>query len=65
MKELDILLERFITKHQQSLSQGSWPELEALLQSEDDLLWDWLQDPASAAESPYYALLRQIRGGNA
>ena len=62
MKELDILLERFIDIHQVTLADGSWPELEALLQTEDDVLWDWFQD---SSNSPYRELLEQIRRGRA
>ena len=46
MKELDLLLERFISEHRAALDADEWPELEALLETEDDMLWDWLQDPA-------------------
>ena len=63
MKELDILLERFIDKHQQSLAAGSWPELEALLHTEDDVLWDWFQDSTAPGATPYQELLEQIRRG--
>ena len=64
MKELDILLERFIDNHQESLADGSWPELEALLRTEDDLLWDWFQDSSNPAASRYLELLDQIRRGS-
>jgi len=63
MKELDILLERFIDKHQDSLADGSWPDLEALLQTEDDVLWDWFQDSSNPNASRYQELLVQIRRG--
>lgn len=59
MKELDILLERFISQHQHDLAQGRWPEFESMLQTEDDLLWDWFQTPP--ASSPYDELLARIR----
>ena len=61
MKELDILLEQFIENHQESLVDGLWPELETLLQTEDDVLWDWLQDTSSPGASRYRKLLEQIR----
>jgi len=63
MKELDILLERFIENHQESLAEGSWPELEALLRTEDDVLWGWFQDSSNPAASRYRELLEQIRRG--
>jgi antitoxin CptB len=65
MKELDVLLEGFLDQHQQELSEGRWPELESLLQNEDDQLWDWVQKPASAQASAYRAVLEEIRGGSA
>jgi len=64
MKELDILLERFIDNHQESLAGGAWPEFEALLKTEDDLLWDWFQDSSNPAASRYRELLDQIRRGS-
>jgi len=60
MKELDVLLERFIQRRMRELEEGRWPELEALLDAEDDQLWDWLQNPGAAA-TPYRELLVRIR----
>ena len=65
MKELDILLERFIDQQKQALDEGRWPEFESLLQNEDDVLWDWLQAPADPAAARYRKLLEQIRHGAA
>ena len=64
MKELDILLERFIDNHQDSLANGSWPDFEALLQTEDDVLWDWFQDSSSPDATRFQELLIQIRRGS-
>ena len=61
MKELDILLERFISHQQQALADEAWPEFESLLQTEDDVLWDWLQDVSSPDAARYRNLLEQIR----
>ena len=63
MKELDVLLERFLERECQTLAAGRWPELEGLLESEDDVLWRWLQHPAEADAAPYSRLLEQIRHG--
>jgi len=60
MKELDVLLERFIQRRIRELEDGRWPELESLLEAEDDQLWDWLQNPGTAAV-PYRELLVRIR----
>lgn len=64
MKELDVLLENFLAVQEQQLMDGSWPELESLLQNEDDLLWDWLQQPDSDQAAPYRAVLERIRRGS-
>jgi succinate dehydrogenase flavin-adding protein (antitoxin of CptAB toxin-antitoxin module) len=61
MKELDVLLEGFVDAHLEDLSAGQWPELEPLLQHEDDMLWDWLQNPAVPGAAAYRKLLESIR----
>ena len=61
MKELDVLLERFLEIHQSALEAGQWPELERLLEAEDDRLWDWLQKPDDPTALVYANLLNQIR----
>ena len=63
MKELDVLLERFLERERGPLAAGRWPELELLLETEDDVLWQWLQDPAAVNAAPYRRLLEQIRHG--
>ena len=42
MKELDVLFEAFFAKQAGSLANGGWPQLEALLALEDDVLLDWI-----------------------
>ena len=61
MKELDILLERFVTARAEALAEGAWPEFEALLAEEDDRLWDLVQDSCAADGEKYRALLADIR----
>ena len=63
MKELDVLLERFIAQQVTALAQGGWPDLESLLTLEDDQLWDRIQQPESAHAS-YQNLLQTIAHGN-
>jgi succinate dehydrogenase flavin-adding protein (antitoxin of CptAB toxin-antitoxin module) len=63
MKELDVLLERFLDAPDVRLETGQWPELESLLAVEDDRLWDWLQDPDRCDARPYRELLVRIRDG--
>jgi len=65
MKELDVLLENFIARSEDAIGRGAWPELEDLLQCEDDLIWDWLQQPDLPDAAAYYPLLVDIRYGSA
>jgi len=62
MKELDVLLARFIEQQQDALDDGQWPELESLLSTEDDRLWRWLLEPSSQGAERFRPLLEQIRG---
>ena len=64
MKELDVLLERFIKNQSAALEAGAWPELESLLSMEDDHLWQVVQHPETAS-GEYLALLNQISHGSA
>ena len=61
MKELDVLLENFITGFEQDLSAGAWPEFERLLQLEDDRIWTWLQVPHHTDAASFQKLLALIR----
>ena len=63
MKELDVLLESFLERERAPLAAGRWAELETLLETEDDVLWRWLQDPGAVDAAPYRRLLEQIRHG--
>jgi succinate dehydrogenase flavin-adding protein (antitoxin of CptAB toxin-antitoxin module) len=63
MKELDVLLERFLEANSTLLDEGGFPEMESMLQVEDDILWDWLQQPDLPAAEPYRKLLKQILHG--
>lgn len=61
MKELDLLLTAFVRSQEAGLNRGDWPDFEALLALEDDVLWDYLQSPALAPDS-FSALIEDIRG---
>lgn len=58
MKELDVLLEAFLSEQGEALRSGSWPELERFLQEEDDTLWRWVLRPETRTE--YLDLLNAI-----
>ena len=63
MKELDLLFDGFITRHAEAINRGDWPELETLLATEDDVLWDWMQNPDSAQPEALRRLVHEIRDG--
>jgi len=42
LKELDVLFERFFDQQSNTLNAGGWPQLEAFLAEEDDILLDWI-----------------------
>lgn len=64
MKELDLLLESFLEQNQQALRGGSWPEFEALLHTEDDVFWIWVQHPDHLDAVVYRDILERIRHGS-
>jgi antitoxin CptB len=55
MKELDVLLERFIAGQAQALRAGQWPQLERL--------WDYLQSPCTCPVGELRGLLHEIGQG--
>ena len=61
MKELDVLLERFLDCHSDALASGQWPALEPLLELEDDVFWDYVQNPSRAPKHEQKSLLAEIR----
>lgn len=63
MKELDVLLGRFLERQEFRLARGDWPELEALLDTEDDQLWEWMRNPSASGSEPYRQLLESICHG--
>lgn len=65
MKELDVLLGRFLDRESAALQRGEWPEFESLLQLEDDQLWDCMLNPVNPAASEFHSLLENISHGTA
>jgi len=59
-----VLLERFLEQQESCLARGGWPELEALLEIEDDQLWEWMRDPSASGSEPYRRLLDSICDGS-
>jgi succinate dehydrogenase flavin-adding protein (antitoxin of CptAB toxin-antitoxin module) len=62
MKELDVLLESFIAREQEALRSGCWTEFEALLDEEDDRIWQWVLAPETCEDYPELirAILRRV-----
>ena len=61
MKELDVLLEHFYDHRVDQLTETELEHFVSLLSQEDDLLWDWFQDPTQCTEPPLRVLIEQIR----
>ena len=57
MKELDVLFEAFLVKQAGPLLDGAWPEFEALLEQEDDVLFDWVSGRNLPADPAVKALI--------
>lgn len=55
------MLESFLSRHQDALRAGEWPQFERLLRCEDDLLWDWLRGAVKPDEASFEPLIAVIR----
>ena len=63
MKELDVLLEAFISNNYDQLEQGGYPQLEALLNEQDDEIWSWIQCLTRPDSPAYQKLIETIKHG--
>ena len=61
MKELDVLLERFVRRGLDSLNESELETLEALLEEQDPDLFYWLTGREMPPEGPYVALIERMR----
>ncbi len=61
MREMDMLLERWLDRHFASADASVRGHFRALLQAEDDLLWDWLMGKGAPDNAERAALITQIR----
>lgn len=61
MLELDILLERFVSRHYAGLDDARRQAFMTLLDAEDDLLWDWMTGRNTPEEKGIAELVEQIR----
>ena len=60
MKELDVLFEAFFMKQSEVLLEGGWPDLEALLEQEDDVLFDWISGRNLPADTALLNLIKTL-----
>ena len=61
MKELDVLLEAFIAREGEALSDGAWPQFEDFLATEDDVLWDWVLGTSVPDSETHRQMLDALR----
>jgi len=61
MKELDVLFEAFFVQQAGPLLAGAWPELEALLSQEDDVLFDWISGRNLPADPAILILIERLK----
>ena len=60
MKELDVLFEAFFMNQSEVLLEGGWPDLEALLEQEDDVLFDWISGRNLPADTALLNLIKTL-----
>lgn len=60
MKELDVLFEAFLVNQAEALLEGDWPELEALLEQEDDVLFDWISGRNLPSDTALLNLIKTL-----
>jgi antitoxin CptB len=61
MKEFDVLFEPFFEAEREAIENGDWPQLEALLSQEDDLLFDWVSGRVLPSDPGLQSLLNRLR----
>ncbi|MES1944370.1 hypothetical protein PC39_09650 [Salinisphaera sp. PC39] len=61
MKELDVLLERFLAAEYVGLDADARADLLTLLEQEDPILWAWVLGRDTPGEPRLAALVRRIR----
>jgi antitoxin CptB len=61
MREMDMLLERWLDRHYVRASAAVRADFAALLCTEDDLLWDWLMGKGAPSTAAQVQLIAAIR----
>ena len=61
MREMDMLLERWLARHFASANAVQRQQFAQLLLTEDDLLWSWIMEKNLPDDEALVELLEQIR----
>lgn len=61
MKELDLVLTRYLDQHFRSASAHEQQNFERLLTVEDDRLWEWVLGRSTAEDPELHALVQRLR----
>lgn len=61
MKELDVVLTRYLDRRFSVASAQERQNFERLLKVEDDRLWDWVLGRAPAEDPEFHALIERLR----
>ena len=61
MRELDVMLERYVQRHSDKITAENAALLSQLLDSEDDQLWDWLSGRVSCERTELVGIINDIR----
>lgn len=62
MRELDQILERYLDRAWPAASADERAAFERLLDTEDDVLWDWCQGHGAPADAALGDVVRRLRG---
>lgn len=63
-KELDVVLNRFLEKHYDALSNLELQQFDELLNSQDTILWYWLSGQKEADSQQNEVLINKINAKN-
>lgn len=61
MRELDVLIARWLEFHAGACGEAEFAALRKLLECEDDVLWDWMLGRGEPEQADVRQLVREIR----
>ena len=62
MRELDVLLERWLDRHWEQADASTRAAFERLLACEDDRLWNWMIGREAPADDELADIVRRVTG---